>query len=189
MKQIKLKVPDNWNDITIEQYQKMIDILESNLKEEQKTMKMVSLFCNVSMKDLKNFAFGDLDKIGKILNSWISEDPTGVEMVQNIKFNGENYGVIPNMSDMTTVEFIDLESYNENTIENLHKIMSVLYRKQTEKKDRFGRYKIENYEPTPEKQELMKGFPMGYALGVLNFFFHLGEPLLTDSANYLEKLK
>ena len=67
--------------------------------------------------------------------------------------------------------------------------MSVLYRKQTEKKDRFGRYKIENYEPTPEKQELMNGFPMGYALGVLNFFFHLGEPLLTDSANYLEKLK
>ena len=35
----------------------------------------------------------------------------------------------------------------------------------------------------------MKGFPMGYALGVLNFFFHLGEPLLIDSANYLEQLK
>ena len=36
MKQIKLKVPDNWNDISIEQYQKMVEILESNLKEEQK---------------------------------------------------------------------------------------------------------------------------------------------------------
>ena len=189
MKQIKLKVPDNWNDITVEQYQKFMKILDSKKSEQKKTMEMVSLFCGVSMKDLKNFAFSDLEKVGNIMMKMTSTDPTHVKMVRNVKFNNENFAVIPNFSQMTTGEFIDLESYCENTVDNLHKIMGVLYRRQTEKTNMFDRYAVEDYKPSPEKQELMKGFPMGYALGVLNFFFHLGEPLLIDSANYLEQLK
>ena len=90
---------------------------------------------------------------------------------------------------MTTGEFVDLESYCEESTENLHKILSVLYRKQTDNVDYWGRYQVEDYNPSPEKHKLMLDLPMNYALGVLNFFFHLGDKLLTDSNSYLEKLK
>ena len=63
MKQIKLTVPNNWNDITVKQYQELIKILDSKKNEKQKIMDMVSLFCGVSKKDLKNFAYGDVEKI------------------------------------------------------------------------------------------------------------------------------
>ena len=88
---------------------------------------------------------------------------------------------------MTTGEFVDLENYVLDTVDNLHKIMAVLYRKQTTEVDRWGRYNVEDYEPTPEKQEAMLKFPMGEALGVLNFFFHLEKELIVDSRNYLKK--
>ena len=189
MKQIKLTVPDNWNDITVKQYQEFIKIVESDGKDKDKTIQMVSLFCNVPIDELNNFAYNDIDKIGKILVKMTKEDPSNIEMTKNVEFNGHTYSVVPNMSEMTTGEFIDLETYCENVTENLHKIASVLYRKQIGDVNYFGRYKVEDYDPTHEKEELMKSFPMGYVLGVLNFFFHLGEKLLTDSANYLETLK
>ena len=180
MKQIKLTVPDNWGDITVRQYQQFMEIMESNKREKTKTLEMVSLFCGVDKKLLKDMAFGDLQKVSNILIQMTKEDPSEIKMVKNITFKNESFGTIPNMSEMTTGEFIDLETYCEDSTKNLHKIMSILYRKQMGDINMFGRYKVEDYDPTDEKKEAMKDLPMNYALGVLNFFFSLGEKLLKD---------
>lgn len=187
MKQIKLTVPDNWNDITIKDYQKFMVIMDSKKSEKQKMLDMISLFCKVSKKDLKQFALKDVEKIGSILIKMVKNDPSDIKVEKHVSFNGDTYSVIPNMSEMTTGEFVDLETYSSDSINNLHKILSILYRKQTSKEDRWGRYNVEDYEPTPEKTEAMLQFPMGYALGILNFFFHLEAELIVDSRSYLEK--
>tara|TARA_R110002020_G_scaffold164573_1_gene351378 strand:- start:19812 stop:20381 length:570 start_codon:yes stop_codon:yes gene_type:complete len=188
MKQIKLTVPNNWNDITIQQYQKFMILMDSKKSERAKTMDLISLFCKVPLKQLKQFAIGDLEKIGAILIKMTKEEPTDVKLTKHVDFKNDVYSVLPNMSKMTTGEFVDLETYCEDAIKNLHKIMSILYRKQTDKVDRWGRYSVEEYDPTEEKERKMLGFPMGYALGILNFFFHLEKKLLTDSRNCLVKL-
>jgi hypothetical protein len=188
MKQIKLTVPDNWADITVRQYQEFMKILDSNKRERTKTMETVSLFCGVDKKILKSMSYADLKKIANILLQMTSEDPSEIKIKRHIQFKNKTFSIIPNMSKMTTGEFVDLEAYCENTSENMHKIMAVLYREQTEKVDRFGRYKVEDYETNEEKKEQMKDLPMDCALGVLNFFFHLGEKLLVSSSNYLQKL-
>lgn len=187
MKQIKLIVPDSWADITVRQYQDFMKILDSNKREKTKTLDTVSLFCGVDKNTLKKMSYQDLKKIANILTQMTSEDPSEIKLKKHIKFKGADYSVIPNMSKMTTGEFVDLESYCEEASDNMHKIMSVLYRKQTQKVDRFGRYAVEEYEPTHEKKEQMKDLPMDCALSVLNFFFHLGEKLLVSSSNYLQK--
>tara|TARA_R110001583_G_scaffold59734_1_gene177590 strand:+ start:119 stop:688 length:570 start_codon:yes stop_codon:yes gene_type:complete len=189
MKNIKLTVPESWNDITVRQYQKFTKILKLQQEERQRTIDIVSVFCNVDKKLLKKFKMKDLDKISNIIVSMTKEDPSNIKMEKNIEFNSDKYGVIPNMSEMTTGEFVDLESYCEESTENLHKILSVLYRKQKDSVDYWGRYQVEDYNPSPEKHKLMLDLPMNYALGVLNFFFHLGDKLLADSDSYLMKLK
>ena len=178
MKNIKLTVPESWNDITIRQYQKFTKIVKLQQKEHERTLDIVSLFCNVDKKLLNKFKIKDLDKISNIIISMTKEDPSKIKLKKNIEFNNNKYGVIPNMSEMTTGEFVDL-----------HKIMSVLYRKQTDSVDYWGRYQVEEYDPSPEKHKLMLDLPMNYALGVLNFFFHLGDKLLESSDSYLMKLK
>ncbi len=185
MKQIKLRVPDNWGDITIRQYQQFMDIMESKKREKTKTLEMVSLFCNVDKKVLKDMSFGDLQKVSNILIQMTKEDPSEIKIVKHIKFKDEKFAIIPNMSEMTTGEFIDLETYCEDSTKNLHKIMSILYRKQIGDVNMFGRYEVESYDPSEEKKEAMKDLPMNYALGVLNFFFSLGEILLEDLNNSL----
>lgn len=82
MKQIKLTVPDNWNDITVKQYQEFIKIVESDGKDKDKTIQMVSLFCDVPIDELNNFAYNDIDKIGKILVKMTKEDPSNIEMTK-----------------------------------------------------------------------------------------------------------
>ena len=150
MKQIKLRVPDNWGDITIRQYQQFMDIMESKKREKTKTLEMVSLFCNVDKKVLKDMSFGDLQKVSNILIQMTKEDPSEIKIVKHIKFKDEKFAIIPNMSEMTTGEFIDLETYCEDSTKNLHKIMSILYRKQIGDVNMFGRYEVESYDPSEE---------------------------------------
>ena len=189
MKQIKLTVPENWDDITIKQYQDFMKVLENEKENKEKELDIISIFCSVPKKLLKKFPLKYLNKVSDIIKGITDHDPSTIKMTRNLVFNGHKFGVIPNMSDMTTGEFVDLETYCNDSTSNLHKIIAVLYRRQLGDVDRFDRYKIEDYEPDIEKQELMKGFPMSSALGVLNFFFHLGEPLLKDFHNCLETSK
>ena len=187
MKEIKLRVPENWNDITVKQYQQFMRVLGSNKEEKVKNLEIVSAFCEIDVKTLKKFKIKDLNKVSNIIVSMTKDDPSDIKMQRNIEFNNQKYGVIPNMAEMTTGEFVDLETFCEDSTENLHKIMSILYRKQTSEVNKYDRYTVEKYKPTEEKKNLMLDLPMGYALGVLNFFFHLGETLITDSRSYLMK--
>ena len=100
------------------------------------------------------------------------------------EFNGEEYGFCPNLSNITTGEYIDLESYCKEPIENLHIIMSILYRKITFKRN--DRYAIEDYNPDEFKEELFKDCPMDIALNCLGFFLTLGSELARISHSYLK---
>ena len=189
MERLKVIVPDSWKDVTIKQYQQFMTLIESKKSEQKKMIEGVSIFCNIETKVVKQMALKDLKKIYDIIVKMVDTENTDDKIEKQVLFNNKKYGLIPNMSEMTTGEFIDLETYcADNVINNLHKIMCVLYRPLIGDVDRFERYEVEPYNPTPEKQHDFLMFPMSNVLGVLNFFFHLGERLSTDFHNYLEEL-
>ena len=90
---------------------------------------------------------------------------------------------------MTLGEFVDLETYTENLEENLHHILSILYRPVTAKKD--DKYRIEDYEPNEERSELFKKhLKVEDFNGASVFFYDLGTQLLINSRkSSIEKLK
>ena len=94
MKNIKLTVPESWNDITVGQYQKFMQILKLKQKEHERTLDIVSVFCNVDKKLLNKFKIKDLDKISNIIISMTKEDPSKIKMEKNIEFNNDKYGVM-----------------------------------------------------------------------------------------------
>ena len=137
MKKLKLSVPNNWKDVTIQQYQKFMELVESDKSDQKKMIGGVSIFCNITTKETKQISLKDLKHM----------------------FNKRKYAMIPNLSDMTTGEFIDLETYCEDDMmKNLHKVMAILYRPIVDDVDRFKRYTIEPYAPTPENDELFLCF-------------------------------
>ena len=183
MKEVKLIIPDNWSDITIGTYQKYLKIQEGKGSEKNKVIKSIALLCNTTPFVVKKMAYKDLLEIMGIIKNMIDTEPDKEEFRKVFIFNKEEYGFCPNLSGISTGEYIDLESYCKNPIENLHIIMSILYRKITFKRN--NRYAIEDYNPDEFKEELFKNCPMDIALSCLGFFLTLGENLAKTSRSFL----
>ena len=183
MKEVKLTIPDRWSDITIETYQKYVEIQEGKGSEKNKVIKSLALLCGVTPFVVKKMAYKDLLEIMSIIKTMIDTEPDKEEFRKTFMFKKEKYGFCPNLSGITTGEYIDLETYCKNPIENLHIIMSILYRKVTF--ERNERYTIESYNPDEFKEELFKDCPMDIALSSLGFFLNLGEKLAKISHSFL----
>jgi hypothetical protein len=185
MKEVKLTIPNEWSDITIGVYQEYIKIQESKASEKNKVIRSLALLCNTSPFVVKKMAYTDLLDIMNIIKGMIDTEPKKEDFVKVFTFSEIEFGFVPNLNKLTTGEYIDLESYCKNPIENLHIIMSILYRKVTNKVN--DRYAIEPYNPDEFKEELFKDCPMNIALSSLGFFLTLGERLAKTSLLYLEK--
>jgi hypothetical protein len=99
--------------------------------------------------------------------------------------NGIKYGFIPNMDELSTGEFIDIETY-QKTPNDIWKVLSVLYRPIT-KEGQNGRYEI-----TPYNAELnndFKDMDCNTAFGALLFFWSLGIDLLNSTQKYLAMVR
>ena len=184
MKEVKLTIPDNWKDITIGTYQKYVKIQEGKGTDKTKVVKSLALLCNTSPFIVKKMAYTDLLEIMEIIKKMIDTEPTKDDFKKLFTFKGEEYGFCPNLSKLTTGEYIDLEAYCKEPIENLHIIMSILYRRVTNKVNE--RYAVESYDPEEFKEELFKDCPMNIALSSLGFFLTLGERLAKISHRFLE---
>ena len=187
MERINLSIPNKWSDITIETYQKYVTIQDSKGKEKTKILKSLALLCNTNLSIVKKMYYKDLLTIMDIIKELIDNEPTETDFKKIIDFKGQQYGFVPNLSKLTTGEYIDLQTYSKRPIESLHNIMSILYRPITKQVN--NRYAIENYDPDQFKEELFKECTMDIALSSLGFFLTLGEALMRISHNYLKHKK
>ena len=186
MKQVKLRIPTEWSDITIEKYQKYVKIQEGKTNEQRKVVKSLALLCDTTPLIVMKMDYKDLLEIMGVLKKMIDTEPNKEQFRKVFKFKDEEYGFVPNLNKLSTGEYIDLEAYcKDDPIENLHIIMSILYRKVVHKLN--DRYAIEDYDPDQFKEEVFKDCPMDIALSSLGFFLNLGLILADNSARYLKK--
>ena len=183
--EVKLIIPDTWSDITIETYQKYYKLQNGKLSEKNKIVKSVALLCNTTDKIVRKMDYNDLLEIITIIKKLVDNEPKKENFIKRFELNKEEYGFIPNMSKLTTGEYIDLETLCKEPIENLHIIMSILFRKVTFA--RGDRYAIEKYDPDKFREQLFLKCRMDIALNALGFFLTLGEQLAKISLNYLER--
>ena len=175
--ELKVIVPTSLSEITLEQYQRFAR-LEGD--DEFLSKKMLEIFCDVPLEKLPNIRFKDITGVSKHLNAMMKEKPS---LTQRFTLNGQEYGFIPSLEDITYGEFVDLDNYLQD-IQNLHKTMAVLYRPVTQKSGK--RYDIEPYESATKYCDTMKEAPMDVAMGAVLFFWTLGSELLTNILTSLE---
>lgn len=175
--ELKVIVPTSLSEITLEQYQRFAR-LEGD--EEFLTKKMLEIFCNVPFEKLPNVRFKDVSSVFKHINAMMEEKPS---LTQRFTLNGQEFGFIPSLEDITYGEFVDLDSYLTD-IQNLHKVMSVLYRPVIGKVAKY--YIIEEYQSATKYCDTMKQATMDVVMGAVLFFWTLGRELLTATMNSLE---
>jgi hypothetical protein len=178
---IELTIPTSLNEIKLAQYQKFLSIVKDNEESEFLQQKMVQIFCGIDLKDVASIRYKDVVEINQNINNLFTKEN---KFIQRFKMGGVEFGFIPNLDEMTTGEYMDLDAYITDW-DTMHNAMAVLYRPITNK---LGtKYNIEEYKGSVTYADVMRHAPLDVVLGAMVFFYNLGNDLLSSTINYLEK--
>jgi len=178
---IKISIPTSLNEITLEQYQRFISIAEKNEDNNFLQLKMLEIFCNVSLEIASNMSLKDVTEITASINEMFAKE---YKLQTIFKLADTNFGFIPNLDEISLGEFTDLDNYF-GKMDKLHNAMAVLYRPII---DKFrDKYSIQDYNGSITYCDVMKSMPMDVVFGAMVFFYNLSNELLISSLNYLEE--
>lgn len=177
---IELTIPTTLNDIKLAQYQKFLSIAKDNEESEFLQQKMVQIFCGIDLKDVAQIRYKDVAEINASINTLFSKEN---HLIQRFKMGGVEFGFIPNLDEMSTGEYMDLDTYITDW-DTMHNAMAVLYRPITNKLG--NKYQIEEYKGSITYADVMRHAPLDVVLGAMVFFYNLGNDLLKSTINYLE---
>lgn len=178
---IDIKIPETLNEITLYQYQRFEKLIANNEPSEFVNQKTIEIFCNVELKDVARIRIADVSDILAHLNNLLQQKP---KLTQTFKLGVYEFGFIPKLEDISSGEFIDLETYLSST-ETMHKAMAVLYRPIKSKVKDL--YTIEDYEGSDKYAEVLKYMPLDIALGSMLFFYHLHNDCVTNLKDFILK--
>ena len=179
---MKITIPTELADITLEQYQKYLKLVEANDEVATQThffkAKIIEIFCNIPFIELHNMKVIDVDEIVQTIYSALEKTP---QLVNTFKMGDQEFGFIPKLNDMTFGEYVDLDTYIGKW-DQMNVAMSVLYRPITAKKGH--KYLIEDYRGD-NYHDIMKQMPLSAVFGSIVFFYHLGIDCSKDMMTYL----
>ena len=173
---LEIEIPENLEDITLEQYQKFLSI------ENPSNDDLLSVFLNLNQQGIDKIKASEVDRLVVLINSLFE---TKQEHKLKFTLRGQEFGFIPDIDNITYGENKDITTY-VNDWQSMHKAMAVLYRPITQTQK--GKYLIQEYNGTREYSELMKQMPLSVAMGAMVFFYNLTNELLNYIPSYLEKV-
>lgn len=174
----ELIIPSDLSEVSLKQYQKFLKIQDSNQDSYFLQCKMIEIFCNLDAKTVRLLKLSDADKVVEVINNMFEAKPT---LTRTFKIAGVEYGLIPDLDEMSLGEYIDLDTYLGDW-ENMQIAMNVLYRPISKK---IGdKYLINEY--TLDAKEKLEEIPMDIVLGSIFFLYNLGIDLSKTMVDYLE---
>jgi hypothetical protein len=179
---LDLRVPTSLSDIPLHQYQRFLKTFEGeeDYDENYAGMKMLEIFCGLTVDDSLEIKVTDVVKVVEKINKALSEKPL---LITRFKIGKTEFGFCPSLDDLSFGEFVDIEN-SISDWDTMHKAMAVLYRPITE---RIGnKYKIEKYRGDSWHDAMLQ-MPSSVAVSAINFFFHLEADLLKATLPYSNK--
>ena len=175
---VELTVPSDLSEISLKQYQKFLKLQEKNEDSYFLQCKMIEIFCNLDAKNVRMLKVGDANKVVDVLNNMFEKKP---DLTKTFKIDGVEYGMIPDLDNISLGEYIDLDTYISDW-QNMDIAMNVLYRPI---KDKIGdKYTIVDYDV--DAKEKLEYIPMDVVLGSIFFLYNLGIELSMVMVDYLE---
>jgi len=135
----------------------------------------IEILCGLPKPMVQRIAFADVAKIARIMVK-LMEPPKTEEfpLVPRFFLGNVEYGFIPDWSELSLGEFVDLEEYCKGDVwESLPDVLSVMYRPVVSSMGPL--YEIQPYKPSPGQRDKMLECPMNVALGAMVFFYDTGR--------------
>jgi hypothetical protein len=199
MKNVQLHIPEY---LTIEEYQKIY-----SYKTDSQIEFLINTVCAFTGMDVEEVRKWSIDTLAKAANKVTEVANVTGHFCPIVEFNDTVYGYAQ-LDKATLGEFIDLELHSKDSVANLHRIASILYRpivshkfgtlkwevksawKQANNKQEnpLKYYTVEEYnvDTSFDREEEFKQFPAHLILGALNFFLVTMLLSLNDTLYYQE---
>jgi hypothetical protein len=185
MEEIKLTIPDSWEDIRLGQYQEYVQYVEDN-KDERPYKLIINLLSILTDTDSAIFYKMPMDSLYTIQKNikFMEEEPT-IKFKNIIEVDGVKYGFQKDLHNLTLGEWIDIEHYitNGNMIDNLHYLVAIFYRKVIKEGDEYFDYEIEPYNDIKlegRAKLFQHNANVMDVYGISVFFYHIVSELMNS---------
>jgi len=185
---IKVKIGKKEYEIeesmTVEQYQRIQ--LQKVFLENVNPSKLLSVYLNIPETELKNANREQVEFVEAFIFKRLTENVTK-DMVFTFEYQDKTYGFENDWGKLAWGAWKDLEFLSSQDItENIHKILSVLYRPVT--KMDGTKYVIEPYDADTieERAESFKKIPIKIWFGSAQLFFFISKTYIEDIKSSLE---
>jgi len=184
---MKVIIPQDLNEISLGQMMELTKLDKAELNQIDKAKSIIKLLVkNINDSNIHNINLSDVLVMYKKLC-----DMTNVQtqLIKKVSLGGRKYGFNPDLNNISTGEFLDIDTYCKDLDKNLHLVMAVLYREIVSESS--GKYSIEPYsDNSRERAELFKEkMPASVAQSCLVFFYNLGSSYLKDTLQSLKEDK
>ena len=180
----KITIPTSLSEIKLREYQRFMLIKE---KEDDKDfmLEVIRTFAKGDLDSVEKFPMARIEEIYLSILTLLQSEENALKRIINI--NGVEYGFHPDLQELTIGEFADIEeNIKQGYVENIHKILAVLYRPVTRK---YGElYGIEPYNGTGKRPDIfLDHFFVDALHGVFVFFSIIENESMMNILSSLSK--
>lgn len=182
----KFRIPQNLNEITLKQYQKYYNAVQTIENDMFLQDTIISILCNISIQDLRSLTLKEIQAITAGVHNVTSQLNSDTHQFYNrFTLKGVEYGFIPNLNEISYGENRDIVSYMSEGVDSYHKSMAVLYRPIIRTSN--DTYAISEYKVPNAHESALEEMPVSVMLGANVFFWNLTRELLQHIPNSLGK--
>jgi len=112
-KQINIKVPTSWDDVTIKQFEQLQQI---NKEDPNADIDIVSILCGIDVETIEQLSLSNFANITSKL-SFLSVPPKPCKPSKQLLINDRVINITMGANEMTTAQFFDFRNYINATID------------------------------------------------------------------------
>jgi hypothetical protein len=177
-------IPTNVNNLTIKEFIEYENIRTSSLENIDKIIQIASSFTDISVSEYENMSFNELEKVKHKVLLLINSKPN-TRLKNTFWRDGVRYKACKDEKDFKTNQYTALKQYETDVINNLHKILALIY----VKCPLFTKYKF-NSDNVEEISDVIYNYgKVGDVYGTLFFYSNRSEKLKADLLNSLEEVQ
>lgn len=143
---------------------------------------LLSLYLNKTPDEIRDYPKDNIDFIVRYINSSVLVEPESIKLENRFEYNGVKYGLENDWGNLKWGMWTDMEvfSQEDKINENIHIIMSILYRPIVS--ETKHKYTIEPYNSTTtmERAEIMKEVDTRLWLGAATFFLEMSQQYIKN---------
>ena len=161
---------DSWEDVTLEKWAKLVSAHNGGNGKANEALATIQNLSDMPKQLIEQFSLTDVTNLLARLSDIQSRAKS--DLRNKFTLNEVEYGFHPNLEEITLGEWADLETcITDGVNDNMAKIMAILYRPITEKKESF--YTIEAYDTStkPMRIQEFKNMPAELVESALVFFW------------------